>query len=74
MGTTQTTASTRSQKHQRVRIARLEADVAYFQARLEFLGEPENTNQIAQRKVFKTLHKSVASKILNVKRDFSEML
>lgn len=64
----------RERKRHRARIARLEADIAYFQARLEFIGDPENTNQMAQRKVFKTLHKSVASKILNAKRDFSELI
>lgn len=49
-------------------LARLEADLAYFQARLEILGEPRTANQIAQRKVFKRLHKALGEMILQVKR------
>lgn len=56
----------------RVRLAHLEADVAYFQARLEILGEPRSANQLAQRKVFKLLHKSVGEKILQAKRRMIE--
>ena len=56
----------------RIRLARLEADVAYFQARLEILGEPQSMNQLAQRKVFKLLHKSVGEKILLTKRRMIE--
>ena len=58
----------------RVRLARLEADMAYFQARLEIIGEPDSTNQMAQRKVFRMLHKTLAGKILNAKRQYSEMI
>ncbi|EXJ17048.1 hypothetical protein [Imhoffiella purpurea] len=60
-------------KRQRIRLARLEADMAYFQARLELLGEPNSNNRAAQRKVFNLLHKTVASKILKVKRRFAEL-
>ena len=56
----------------RVRLAHLEADVAYFQARLEILGEPGSANQLAQRKVFKLLHKSIGEKILQAKRRMIE--
>lgn len=56
----------------RVRLARLEADAAYFQARLEILGEPRSANQLAQRKVFTLLHKSVGEKILQAKRQMIE--
>jgi hypothetical protein len=56
----------------RIRLANLEADVAYFQARLEFLGEPATANQRAQRKVFKLLRKSLGDKILKAKRRMVE--
>lgn len=52
----------------RARLAKLEADVAYFQARLEILGEPQSVNQLAQRKVFKVLYKSVGEMVLQAKR------
>ena len=58
---------------QRARLARLEADIAYFQARLEMIGEPSSTNQIAQRKVFKLLHKFTGSKVLAAKREHSDL-
>ncbi|MFZ0788701.1 MAG: hypothetical protein WAM94_03655 [Chromatiaceae bacterium] len=58
----------------RVRLARLEADLAYFLARLEIIGDPESTNQMAQRKVFKLLHKTLAGRILQAKRQDSETL
>ena len=58
----------------RVWLARLEADLAYFLARLEIIGDPESTNQMAQRKVFKLLHKTMAGKILKAKRPTSEPL
>jgi hypothetical protein len=53
---------------QKIRLAILEADVAYFQARLEILGEPRTANQLAQRKVFNLLHKSLRDVILKSKR------
>ena len=74
MGTRDASPPQQDRKRQRARVARLEADIAYFQARLEFIGDPENTNQMAQRKVFKSLHKSVANKILSTKRDTSELV
>jgi len=55
----------------RARIARLEADMAYFQARLEIIGEPESTNQLAQRKAFKLLHRSIAERVLGAKQQYS---
>ena len=59
-------------RRRRVNLARLEADMAYFQARLEMIGEPGSTNQVAQRKVFKLLHKTTGGKILQAKREYSE--
>lgn len=61
-------------KRLRVRLARLEADMAYFQARLEIIGHPDSNNQMAQVKVFKLLNKTVSEKILKAKRQYSEML
>ncbi len=48
--------------------------MAYFQARLEMIGEPGSTNQMAQLKVFKLLHKNVGGKILRAKRPHSDMV
>jgi hypothetical protein len=59
--------------HQRAHLALLEADIAYFQARLEMIGEPTSTNQIAQRKVFKLLQKFTGSKVLAAKRKHSDL-
>ena len=56
----------------KIRLASLEADVAYFQARLEILGEPCTVNQQAQRKVFELLQKSLGDKIVNAKRRMVE--
>jgi hypothetical protein len=60
-------------KRSRLRLAKLEADMAYFQARLEMIGEPVSTNQIAQLKVFKLLHKTTGGRILKAKREYAEM-
>jgi hypothetical protein len=73
MATRDTSTTTDERKRQRVRLARLEADLAYFQARLEIIGSPTSANQLAQLKVFKLLHKAVASRILGVKRQYSEI-
>lgn len=56
----------------KIRLAILEADVAYFQARLEILGEPRTANQLAQRKVFNLLHKSLRDVILKSKRRMAD--
>lgn len=59
----------------RVELARMEADVAYFQARLDFLGEPATANQAAQRKAFKHLYNGLSSQVADAKEaqtsDFS---
>jgi hypothetical protein len=52
----------------RVRLASLEADAAYFQARMDILGEPETTNQLAQQRVFEVLRKGLEDLILKTKR------
>ena len=66
-------ANAEESRRQRVRLARLEADMAYFQARLELIGEPGTNNLAAQRKVFNLLYKTVASKILKVKRRYADL-
>lgn len=48
-------------------ITNLEADLAYFNARLEFIGIPTTTNQIVQQSVFKSLAKTTAN-IINCMR------
>lgn len=48
--------------------------MAYFQARLELIGEPNSNNRAAQRKVFDLLHKTVASKILKAKRRVTDKI
>jgi hypothetical protein len=55
----------------RVEIARMEADVAYFEARLELIGEPATTNQQAQRKAFAHLCESLASQIAEQREEAS---
>lgn len=52
----------------RVELARMEADVAYFQARLDFLGEPATANQAAQRKAFKHLYNGLTSQVAEAKQ------
>jgi hypothetical protein len=52
----------------RVRLANLEADAAYFQARLEILGEPVTANQLAQHRVFEVLRKGLDDLTLKTKR------
>ncbi len=49
--------------YRKVELARMEADVAYFQARLELIGEPNTANQNAQRKAFKHLYKKLSSQV-----------
>ena len=56
----------------RIRLAKLEADMAYFQARLELIGEPNSSNRAAQRKLFHLLHKATAKQILDARRRHGE--
>lgn len=57
----------------RIQLAKLEADVAYFQARLELIGEPTSSNRAAQRKLFTLLHKAIAKQILDTRRRHAEL-
>ena len=52
----------------RIKLAHLEADLAYFQARLELIGEPETSNQRAQHKAFKLLHKALGDRVVRAKQ------
>jgi hypothetical protein len=51
----------------RLRVAKSQADIAYFQARLTLLGEPRTLNQAAQQRTFKRLLKAIGRRIVNVK-------
>lgn len=55
----------------KLRVARLEADLAYFQARLELLGEPRSANQQAQRRVFQLLCEGIGARLTEERRRLS---
>lgn len=40
-------------------VSALEADIAYFEARLELVGEPETIHQNAQMKTYQALEKTM---------------
>ena len=50
----------------------MESDLAYFQARLEIIGDPETSNQHAQRKAFKLLYKAFGNHIVRTKQRMAE--
>jgi len=56
----------------KVGLPSLEADVAYFHAHLEILGEPTTTNQWAQQKVYRLLSQSIEDLILETKHQMIE--
>jgi hypothetical protein len=60
-------------KRRRVHVARLEADVAYFEARLQLIGEPRTIHQRAHRKTFEVLHHALASKARKIRADHPEL-
>jgi len=51
-----------------LRVSALEADLAYFQARLELLGEPKSSHQKAQKRVYETLGRSLEKTISQLHR------
>jgi len=59
------------QRH-RIDLARMESDLAYFQARLEIIGEPKTTNESAQHKLFQMLCRTLGKRIVHVKRELSK--
>jgi hypothetical protein len=46
----------------------LEADVAYFGARLELVGEPHTRYQAAQLKVYKALEEALVDNLKRLKK------
>ena len=50
----------------RLRVAKYQADLAYFQARLTLLGEPKTLNQAAQQRTFRRLMKVIGRRLVNV--------
>ncbi|MCU7796369.1 MAG: hypothetical protein KZQ73_02450 [Candidatus Thiodiazotropha sp. (ex Semelilucina semeliformis)] len=46
----------------------LEADVAYFGARLELVGEPQTRYQAAQLKVYKALEAALCDNLKRLKK------
>ncbi|PQJ97388.1 hypothetical protein [Chromatium okenii] len=60
-------------QRQRLRLARLETDMAYFQARLELIGDSHSSYRVTQRKVFHLLNKSVVYKIQKIKQRYAEL-
>ena len=50
----------------RLRVAKYQADLAYFQARLTLLGEPTTLNQAAQQRTFRRLMKVIGRRLVNV--------
>lgn len=61
-----------NQQRQRIRLARMESDLAYFQARLELIGEPKTSNENAQHKLFQMLCRTFGHHIVRAKRELSE--
>ncbi|NBC12512.1 MAG: hypothetical protein GVY09_04040 [Gammaproteobacteria bacterium] len=55
-----------ARNHRRLRVAKSQADMAYFQARLSLLGEPKTLNQVAQQRTFKLLLKAIGERMVNV--------
>jgi hypothetical protein len=60
-------------RRQRIKLAHMESDAAYFQARLEIIGDPETSNQHAQRRVFKLLYKAFGNRIVRAKQRLAEL-
>jgi hypothetical protein len=56
-------------KRHRVHLARLEADVAYFEARLQLIGKPCTIHQRAHRRTFEVLHHALASEARKLRAD-----
>lgn len=52
----------------RVQVARLEADLAYFEARLELVRHPATINQLGQRKTFVLLGKMVTEQLTRLRQ------
>ncbi len=55
----------------RIRLAKLEADIAYFQTRLQLIGELNSTYRLAQHKAFKILLQVAARQVFAARRNRS---
>ncbi|WP_200387466.1 hypothetical protein [Thiocapsa imhoffii] len=51
-------------KRHRLQIVRLQADIAYFEARLEMIGEPATLYQATQRLAFELLRRHLLEQVL----------
>jgi hypothetical protein len=63
-----TVESPEERARRRLRLAKWQADIAYFQARLMLLGEPRTLNQMAQQRTFRRLLKVVGRRMVNGKQ------
>lgn len=59
-------------QNRKVRMAQMEADLAYFQARLELIGAPHTLHQQAQQRLFSLLHNSIGSRIVKARHRMLE--
>lgn len=57
----------------RTDLAHKESDLAYFQARLEIIGEPGTTNEHAQHKLFQMLCRTVGTSIVHTKKEIADL-
>ncbi|MES9940540.1 MAG: fumarate hydratase [Candidatus Thiodiazotropha sp. 6PLUC2] len=64
------------QNHNKLRVnlnpISLEADLAYFGARLELVGEPETSYQAAQLKVYKALESALCENLKRLRKSESK--
>ena len=54
--------------HLELRVSALEADLAYFAARLALIGNPVTQHQRAQVKTYRALEKSLAGILANLRQ------
>ena len=59
---------TRKTSFDRIRVSALEADLAYFDARLELVGHPASLNQQAQVRAFRILNQALTRSLHRLKR------
>lgn len=52
-------------------ISSLEADVAYFEARVVMVGEPETVHQMAQLKAYRELEKAMIETLARLRGEIS---
>ena len=59
---------TRKTLFDRIRVSALEADLAYFDARLELVGHPSSLNEQAQVRAFRILNQALTRSLHRLKR------